>query len=57
MTIADNLQNLRFYQRSSATIIDHTMFRTKIRLPTQKTVLNVSLFQNFYWRSADSYEA
>ena len=37
MAIADNLQNLRFYQRSSATIIDHTMFRTKIRLPTQKT--------------------
>ena len=29
-------------------MIDHTMFRAKIKLLAQKTVLKVSLFQNFY---------
>ena len=34
---------------------DNIMFRTKIKIRTQKTVLKVSLFQNFI--SPDSCEA
>ena len=50
VVITDNLQNIRFYQRSSKTMNDNTMFRTKINLLTRKTVLKVSLFQTLYWR-------
>ena len=44
--ITDNLQNLRFYQRSSKNM-NQNMFCTKSRLLTQKTVLKVLLFQFF----------
>ena len=41
--ITDNLQNLRFYERSSKNI-DENMFCTKTKLLKQQTVLSLSLF-------------
>ena len=42
LVMTDNLQNLRFYQCSSRTMINNMMFRSKIKLVTQNTVLKVS---------------
>ena len=46
--MTDNLQKLKFYQRSSKNMKDNIMFHTKVKILTQKTVLKVSSFQNFY---------
>ena len=46
--MTNNLQKLRFYQRSSKTMNDNVMFRTESKILTQKTVLKVSLFQCFH---------
>ena len=46
LIITDNLQNLRFYQRSSKKL-NQNMFCTESRLLTQKTVLKALLF-NFF---------
>ena len=46
LTITDNLQNLRFCQRSSRNT-NQNMFCTKSKLLTQKAVLKVLLFQFF----------
>ena len=46
--MTDNLQKLRFYQRSSKTMNDNIMFHTKVKILTQKNVLKVSSLQNFY---------
>ena len=43
--ITDNLQKLRFYQRSSKTMNDNIMFRTKFKILRQKTVLKLLLAQ------------
>ena len=45
--MTDNLQNLRFYQRSSKKNMNQNMFITSSRFLTQKTVLQISLFQFF----------
>ena len=46
--MTDNLQKLRFYQRSSKTMNDNIMFHIKVKILAQKTVLKVSSIQNFY---------
>ena len=47
VVITDNLQNLKFYQRSWKIVNDNMMFCTKIKLLARKIVLKAPLFQIF----------